>query len=501
MNIKISKGHQTPVFRQVANQIREAILCGELREGSFLPSEREMAGMTGLHRNTVARVYQELGCEGYLEAIRGRGHIVSFQTEKSDETPFPNAGNTDGEGRLERKYPGVPWFALMRNELVDCKSAFDDLFSKSCAGRNISFASGLVPPEAYFEEDIKEILNELTKSGNENIFNYSHHQGLHALRSGLCSMFRMKGIDVSPSEILVVNETNQALDYLAELFTEKGDTVITESPTSPDVYRAFMLRGATVLSVPMERDGANIDMMKTLVERRRPKFICVSSGFHDPTGIVMSREKRTRLLELSYRHMIPIIEEDSSSEINFTEERIPSIKAMDKNGNTVYIYSMALTFAPGFKMAFVLGNKQVVKKLSYLQSMHIMNPDNINQSIIAHCIKKGLYMKNTHKIRELYREKALLLSECLSEARSLGLRFDEPKGGVYLWCRLPETADFKRFQNDLTRRGVYIMPGSLFFPEGTTGSDYMRLNYSRPDRDQIKKGARILTETLRTSLR
>ncbi|MDR2157088.1 MAG: PLP-dependent aminotransferase family protein, partial [Clostridiales Family XIII bacterium] len=333
MNIKINKGTQTPVFRQVANQIRAAILSGELHDGLFLPSEREMAGMTGVHRNTVTRVYQELGCEGYLEAIRGKGHRVSFRNEDRASDPSGRPGDcvSPGDG-AERRYPGVPWFALMREELADCKSTFDDLFSQSCTGRNISFAGGVVPPEAYFAEDIRTIIRELTESPDEDIFAFSHRQGLYALRAVLCAMLRMNGLNASPGELLVVNETNQAMGYLAELFTEKNDSIIVEEPTSPDIYRAFMLRGATVLPVPMERDGLNLDMAERLIHRKRPKLICVSSGFHDPTGIIMSREKRRRLLDISYRYMIPIVEEDSASELCFTGDRMPSVKSMDKNG-------------------------------------------------------------------------------------------------------------------------------------------------------------------------
>ncbi|MDR1028465.1 MAG: PLP-dependent aminotransferase family protein [Clostridiales Family XIII bacterium] len=503
MNIEITKGNQTPVFRQAANQIKAAILSGELKEGLFLPSEREMAGMMGVHRNTVTRVYQELGCEGYLEPVRGRGHRVSFRegNETSDFLPaFARSGATSG-GTHAGRYPGVPWFALMRDGLADRNAAFDDPVSDSCTARDIPFAAGVAPPEARFEEDIRRIFLDLLTSGDEGIFARSHYQGLYALRAGLCAMLRMKGVDAAPSEIQIVSETNQALSCLAELFTERGDTIIVEEPTSPDIYRTFLLRGASVLSVPSERDGMDLNMLETLLKRRRPKFICVSSAFHDPTGVSMSVEKRRRLLELSYRYVIPIIEEDSSSELFFTEDRAPCIKSMDENGNVIYIRSFALTFAPGLKMAFVLGNRQVVRKLGRLQSIHATNPDSINQSVIDQCIKKGLYMKHAGDIRRCCKAKRDLFCDCLAEARRLGLRFDVPRGGVYLWCRLPEGLDHRKFRGALARRGVRVTPGALFFPNGTTGEDYIRLNYSLPSKEQIETGAGILTETLRALMR
>jgi DNA-binding transcriptional MocR family regulator len=487
MKIHVSKSDDTPIFRQIVNQIRTAILSGELQEGTFLLSERKLAELIGVHRNTVSRVYHELSSEGYIDTVKGKGHRVClWEDTKATETV----------------HSAVPWMALMSGALADHKSAYDDIFSKSASGdySDICFASGLVPKEAYFEKDIRQILRELADTKHSEIFRYSAYQGQKQLRVNICTLLCAMGINAAPGELQIVNEMNQALSYLTTLFTERGDSVIVEEPTSPDIYRTFQLRGVQIHTVPQSEDGLDLDVLETLIQRRRPKLICINSSYQDPTGINMSTEKRQRLLNIAYRNRLPIIEDGSASNIYFTDTKPPSLKSMDENGNVLYIYSFALTFAPGFKMAFILGDRQVIKKLSYLQSMNMINSDSINQSILSKYIESGCYLKNLKAINKLYAYKQQILCHALEGAEALGLTYHRPSGGIHLWCKLPETANRMKFHKYLKEHHVSVMPGALFFPNGNTGGNFIRLNYSYPSKKDIEIGASILTDALNFSL-
>ena len=497
MNIHIMQNSSTPIYRQIANQIKEGILIGEIREGLFLPSERSLATVSGVHRNTVTRSYHELIEEGYIRSIPGRGYQVALGDETLQTVPVGGQRKEESFSALAGTIPGIPWDALVREELIDYKSTFDDLFSISYAHRGISFASGIVPREAWFEEDFRRILREAAAGEAADILDYTPYQGQIGLRRNLCAMLQAWGIKASAEEIVVVNESNQALNYIGELLIKRGDKVAVEEPGSPDVYRTLTLLGAELMGVPVDRDGMRMDALERLIRHEKPKFICVSSSFQDPTGAAISLEGRRRLLALSQRHMIPVLEDYSGSEICFTKRGAPPLKSMDISGNVIFIKSFALTMAPGLKMAFIAAHRQLAKKIRYLQSIHMINLDSINQSMISRYIESGCYINNAAKIKEIYERKRDLMCEGLGQARQFGLTWQKPEGGVYLWCRLPTKADPRKFVKEAARRGVYIMPGALFYPKGNCGDGYIRLNYSFPSEEEIVRGTEILTQTLR----
>ncbi|MDF2654101.1 MAG: GntR family transcriptional regulator [Bacillota bacterium] len=488
MDIIINHHAHTPIYMQIVNQLKEMILKGEITDGFVLPSERTMAKLLKVHRNTVVRAYMELKAEAFLSSSQGKGYRVAYLSDSEKTSP-----------QIEEKGSTIAWTSLIRDEYLDLKITFDDLFSKSYSSNNISFAGGIASAEEYGKEDLASILGDIISSDNIETYSFTPYQGNHDLRQNIAHFMSGKGISAKPSEIQIVLETNQALDYLASLLIKPGDTVITEEPVSPDVYRTFALAGGKVITVPMDEEGILCDRLEPLIIKHHPKFIYVNPDFQNPTGIVMSLERRKALLALSHKYRLPIIEEDASSEIRFEGIRIPSIKALDRGNNVIFIYSFALTFAPGVRMAFVLADKMLIKSLSYIVSIRLISLDSISQKLLSSCIEKGIYQKNLRTICADYKEKRDLMCACLEEAKTMGLRFRKPTGGVYLWCRLSSNTDYHKLYVKTLEKGVSFIPGSVFYLRGSKGDCCIRLNFSYPSKLQIEKGIGLLTQALRES--
>jgi len=484
MDIVICHHTQTPIYLQIVNQIKEMILKGEITDGFVLPSERAMAKQLKVHRNTIIKAYTELKAEAFLESFRGKGYVVCYRNGTSEKSGAKAV---------------ISWQSLIRDEYLDLKITFDDLFSKSYSSNKISFAGGIASAEEYGKEDLALILNDIISSDNNEAYSYTPYQGNRHLRQNIACFMQGRGIKAKPGEIQVLQETNQALDYLAALLIKPGDAVITEEPVSPDVYRTFALAGGKVVTVPMDREGILCDSLEPLIQKYKPKFIYVNPDFHNPTGVVMSLNRRKALLALSYKYKLPVIEEDASSEIRFEGVRIPSLKALDQGNNVIFIYSFALTFAPGIRMAFVLADKTLIRSLSYIVSIRLISLDSISQKLLSSYIEKGIYQRNIRNICEDYREKRDLMCACLAEARKLGLEFHKPAGGVYLWCRLSPDTDFRRLYVKTTEKGVSFIPGNIFYLKGSKGDSCIRLNYSYPSKLEIEKGIELLTDAIRES--
>ncbi len=484
MDIIINHHTSTPIYLQIVNQIKEMIIKGEVTDGFVLPSERALAKHLGVHRNTIIKAYMELKAEDFLASSQGIGYMVSYRNVTAEEA---------------KKNEVISWQSLIKDEYLDLKITFDDLFSKSYSSNNISFAGGIASIEEYGKKELALILNDIISSDNIEAYSFTPYQGNQLLRQNIASFMQTIGIKAKPGEIQVLQETNQALDYLAALLIKPGDVVIVEEPVSPDVYRTFALAGGKVVTVPMDEEGVICDCLETLILKYNPKFIYVNPDYQNPTGIVMSLGRRKALLALAHKYKLPIIEEDASSEIRFEGVRIPSLKALDKGNNVIFIYSFALTFAPGIRMAFVLADKTLIKSLSYIVSIRLISLDSISQKLLSSYIEKGIYQRNLRNICADYKEKLDLMCDCLEEARTLGLDFRKPSGGVYLWCRLSPDIDYHQLYVKTTEKGVSFIPGNVFYIKGSKGDNYIRLNFSYPSKLQIEKGIKILTEAIRDS--
>ncbi len=494
MEITIRQGGKTPIYIQMKNQIRDMILKQEIPDGFVLPSERALAKQTGVHRNTVNKVYNELRADGLVEAYQGICYRVSYWGGQ----PAFDLKAEDRRGGKEAL--PIPWEGVIKEEFMNLETSFDRLFSKSYASGGISFAGGIAPPEAYGKEDLRRILSEILDEDSDMIYEYTPYQGLYSLRRNLCTFLNGKGILARPEEIQILPESNQALSYLIELLIKPGDIVFTEESVSPDVHRELVLAGVKLITIPMDGEGMICSGLEGLIEKHPPRFIYVNPSFHDPTGISMSLERKKELLNLSYRHQIPLVEADNSSEILFEGRPTPSLKALDKGNNVIYIYSFALTFAPGLGLAFLAGPKPLMKSLRHLVSLRFISLDSLSQQILNRYLQEGLYMRNLKGICSLYSEKRDLMCGALEEAVQAGMRFQKPRGGVYLWCRLPDAAHFRSFAQGCGRRGVSFIPGHIFYPFGNKGDNLIRLNYSYPSKEQIQQGVSLLTEALTDSI-
>ena len=481
MDITVDKSIRTPLYWQIADQIKAMIIEGQMADGSILPSERSLAQMLGVHRNTIIKAYSHLRDQELIDSLQGVGYRVTYKSESFYEPD------------VRRK---VNWSTIIKDEYQDMEKTFDDIFLRFTEENNISFSTGM-PPAIYDEEDLATDLAAILREEGRKPFFLSPYQGDLTLRHKIIAYLRTKGIKAGLNQVQILSETNQALDFIVTSLLNPGDRVITEEPVSPDVYRVIELAGGRPVTVPVDENGMICDNLEALIETHRPKFIYVNSSYHDPTGNILSVERRRKLLELSNRYRLPIIEEDAASELSFEEKFLPTIKSMDRSENVIYIYSFALTFIPGMSMAFVAAPEKLIKSLSYLVSIRIMSLDWMTQKLLAKYITDGKYYENVQKIAALNKTKRDLMCSYLDRMSDIGVSYQKPGGGVYIWCQLPKTVDSKAVVAESLKRGISIIPGEIFYPSRNGGQNNIRLNYSYETIGRIKLGMENLIDMVR----
>lgn len=480
MKLAIDKNLKTPVYLQLTSQIKEMILRGELADGYALPSERALAKKLGLHRNTIVRGYNELKADGLISSYQGVGYRVCYRQEER-----------------EKRKRAVNWQGIINPKYLEMENAFDELFRKSQAESKISFAGGMASGEVYRKEEVAECIAQIISDRSRPSYFYTPYQGDLELRKEIAGFMRTKGVLTNPAQIQIFSENNQALDFLVTLLLSPGDTIITEESTSPDVYRAIQLAGADIVTVPMDEEGMMCQHLEPLIELHKPKFIYINCSYHNPTGVVLSMRRREKLLELSYKYRIPIVEDDEASELFFGDIQMPSLKSMDPGENVIYMHSFALTLVPGVGVSFLIAPKTVIRSLSNMVSIRLVTLDWTPQHLACRYLKNGVFVKKLDDFRRLYKRKQQIMCEYLDQAAdAVGLSYRRPEGGVFLWVKLPADLDVNQLARETEKQGVSFMPGAMFFPGKNPAGNYIRLNYSYPTEEQIKKGMEILVNSM-----
>lgn len=498
MNIKIDHNAKVSIYIQIANQLKNQILSGELVGGSSLPSERALAHLLAVHRNTVCKAYGELKAEELIKSHRGKGYVVADMGQGyEDSAAYGKAKAPVKPEKIKR----VNWQSEINERYLDMAVTFDDLFQRFGDKEKISMGSGLACPGIYDKKIIADKIAAMVCEEGKIQYFYSPYKGDKGLRQKLIPFLSTKGIKATTKEIQILSETNQALDFVVMLLVKPGDTVIMEEPVSPDAYRAMELAGAYIATVPVDSEGINCDALELLVQQKKPRLIYVNSSFHDPTGAILSMERRKKIIEISNRYRIPIVEEDAASELVYDGMKMPPIKAFDKADNVIYIYSFSLTFVPGLSLAFVVANKEVIESLSYLVSVRMMAVDWITQKLLAQYLSDGRYYGILEEFRANYGTKQELVCRALDEMKDLGISYERPRGGVYIWCKLPEGVDSKKFIEAAYKQGLALLPGHVFFPHKNGGRDHIRINYSFETEERLMQGMAIMRETLEWELK
>lgn len=499
MKIKINKKSKEALYWQIYSQIKSLIIDGSIQHGSYLPSERIFAEKLGVHRNTIIRAYGELKAEQLIMSRQGIGYQVSYKTNEiinSSKNKVEQSRKLGPYSYDKFKSKDVNWDQMIKDEYRDVGEKFDNDFQKQGRDTKISMAVG-IPPIIYDEEEIAANIAYILKENGRKESYITPYQGDDDCRKQIVNYLRSKGIRAKMSEIQIMSETNQAFDFIMTATLKPGDKILIEEPVSPDVYRLIDLNDCEAITVPVDENGMMCDNIEPMIEKYKPKYIYINSSYHDPTGACLSIERKKKLLELSYRYRIPIIEDDSASDLNFFGNPEPTLKSMDKGNNVIYIYSFALSFVPGLSIAFIVAPEELARSLRYLVSVRLMSLEWVAQKLIARCLEDGSYVRKTAEIRRRNRENFRTICPFLDELSPYGLSYHSPKGGVYIWVKLPTGLDSRKVVLEAERRGVSLIAGTVFYPNKMGGKNKIRINFSHEKKSMLIEGMKVFSEIIR----
>lgn len=363
----------------------------------------------------------------------------------------------------------------------------------------ISFAAGNPAPEVFPVEEAKKLTADILSQEPVTALQYGGTEGYAPLIGEIKNMLKTRnGIGEEFDEIIVTSGANQIMDLVAKVLCNEGDTVICESPSFIGSLNAFRAYGCKLAGVPMQCDGIDTDALeKAIVENPSAKFIYVIPNFQNPTGYTMSLEKRRKVYELAVKYNKFVLEDNPYGELRVEGEFLPDIKSFDTTGNVIYAGSFSKIFSPGIRVGYVCAQKPLIAKMTVGKQTEDVHTPMLTQMLVYRWLRE--YDLNAHlvNVRNVCKHKRDLMCELLEQKVGDFMKFQKPDGGLFVWCKLPESVDMPEFCKRAVQNKIALVPGNAFLTDESEKCSYVRLNYTTPKDEDIVKGVDILEKVVK----
>jgi DNA-binding transcriptional MocR family regulator len=308
---------------------------------------------------------------------------------------------------------------------------------------------------------------------------------------------KARGITASPDNILVLAGSQQGLDLIARALIKPGDFVAMEVPSFLGALSVFRAVGARLLGVPMDREGMRIDVLEQVIVCCRPQLIYTLPTFQNPSGTVMSQERRRAVLSLAQRYQVPILEDDPYGELYYGDPPPPPLKSFDQYGHVIYLSTFSKVLFPGIRLGWLVASRPVVDRLAATKQYTDLHSNTLMQGAMTEFIQQGWLSEHVATLRQVYPHRGAAMLTALHDYMPRGLRWNEPTGGFFIWCLLEEGLRSKDLLAEAAHRRVAFVVGEAFHCDGG-GQNALRLNFTYQDEKGIREGIRRLGEALTT---
>ena len=367
----------------------------------------------------------------------------------------------------------------------------------------ISLTGGLYDPDSVPYEPVKEILAEASVEDWQEILQYGNTYGSMELRQELSKFMAGHGIEADPKEIMVTCGSQQALDVISRVFIDAGDVVIVGSPTYLQALSAFRqfhpeIRTAAIDADGMDPDALEAELRKLASEGKAAKILYMVPSFQNPTSTMLTVERRKRVLELAEEHDFLVVEDNPYGYISFDQPMPTPIAGMDESGRVLYTSTFSKIVSPGLRIGWLKAREEFIIKMGEAKSNVSICNDGLSTHVATGLFKRGAVEAQIPRITEVYRRKRDLMLETMDISFPEEAEWNDPKGGLFLWVKMPGHVNTTEMLMEAVNNGVAYIPGSNFFAKPV--HNYIRLNYSFPSDADIVEGIQILGGMLKEKL-
>lgn len=481
MYLDFKLANDRPAYIQVKDYMKRLMTTGALQADQKLPSTRELSALFRVGRNTVLSAYADLEDEGYIYAVKGQGHFVS---------PSISGASAQPEGKR------LDWGPRL-NEYARLAEANDLMKHGIRADKgSISFTS-IAPDEKLFDlPNVKRAFLDRMSLEGDILLNYGYAKGYKPLIDYLLRYMENKGVNIQGKDMLITSGFTEGLSLVLSALNQGHGRILCENPTHHTAIKNFKMHGYAITGVEMEQDGISLTGLARELSERSYDMAYLVPSYHNPTGIVMSHQKRLEALRLLNEHEIPVIEDGFNEELRYSGSHIAPLVACAgvENNGVIYLGSFSKILFPGLRVGWVLADKTLIHYLESVKRARSIHTSTLDQSLLFQYLYNGNFEKYLKRAKAEYKRKYELAIRCCEEW--IPMERLSGDGGLHLFVEFGPDFRTRELLEVCSAQGVVFTPGDIFYTDGG-GHHTMRLGFSRVSNENIEKGIRIIGETAR----
>lgn len=387
----------------------------------------------------------------------------------------------------------TPWTLARRAERMN-PSVIREILKLTAQPGIVSLAGGLPSPSTFPVDAFAQACAEVLATDGPAALQYAASEGHGPLREWVAAQLPWK---VDPAQVLITTGSQQALDLVGKVLIDSGSRVLVETPTYLGALQAFAPMEPQIEGVACTDDGPDpADLV-----RRAPgaRFLYVLPNFQNPTGRSLSESARQALVQQAERLGLPLVEDNPYGELWFDQPPPAPLSARHPDG-CIYLGSFSKVLAPGLRLGYLVAPPAIFPKLLQAKQAADLHTPGFNQRLASAVLRDGFMERHVPTVRALYRLQCrVMLDALVHEMGDLGVQWNAPAGGMFLWLRLPEGLDATALLPQAVARGVAYVPGAAFYA-GSADPRTLRLSFVTATEDQIRSGIAALAATVREAL-
>ncbi|WP_270607858.1 PLP-dependent aminotransferase family protein [Bacillus mobilis] len=476
MKIVLRKESNIPYYKQIYMQIVERVQSGMLSHGDALPSLRTMAEDLQISLLTVRKAYKQLEKKEYIRIEQGKGAYI-HKHGKKDFKPIPY------------KWQQTKTINVMRSQ-----------YTMNQHRKYYDFSQAILYPRLLPNPFLADEMHKILNKDQMLLATYGPVQGDYELRVEIASYLKEhQQLVTDPSQLLITSGAQQGIDLIAQTLLKPGDIVLVESPCYSAALDIFINKGAQIIPVSLDNYGIRSDLVDDICQSKNPVLLYTNPTFQNPTGAVMSKERRMELIELAELYKFFIIEDDSFGEIYFEGATVPPpIKKFDRNGHVIYIKGFSKTLAPGLRIAALIADGPIFEWLYAVKgSMDIGSPL-LTQKALLPFLRAERMKNHLEKLRTALQIRRDITIDLLSPLKEI--RFEIPNGGFNLWITLPDLIDPFTLLQKANEVDVSFLPGTACLLNPEINNHQLRISYSLLNEKDMLIGLERLYDTIRNCI-
>lgn len=325
-------------------------------------------------------------------------------------------------------------------------------------------------------------------------------QGYRPLREFLSvKLKRDAGMACNADDILIVSGSLQALDLVNAALLTRGDTVLVEQDNYQGTLTRLAKLGVNAVGIPLDQGGMRMDVLEAALAALKargvkPKYIYTIPTVQNPTGTILGEDRRATMLKLARDYGVPVFEDDCYADLVWSGERPRALYAMSEDENVIHIGSFSKSIAPALRVGFIVAPWSIMSRMLALKTD--AGSGSLEQMVLAeYCAPH--FANHVPELRKGLRKKLDTLMEALNEQFGTAAEFEAPKGGIFLWVKLPDKVDTLKLYSKALAAGVAINPGPEWSTDKAHSASRMRLCFASPSHEEIKEGIAILADVCR----